>query len=174
MVLISAFPVNALTLPVKTMPVSGSTNGGSGPVTRCGSDFQMIRGSSTPTSVQSAPSGSGDACCLSDAAAVGKSTSAQTAPPHGLSGGTLLLSSICLRSTSRTRPAPSTTTAMSPRGITRTETAPAGIQTTSTSELQSSAPASPSLTTVSPYWSEAISAYSCGSVSFDPAVGGRA
>jgi len=141
MVLISACDV-AFTSPVKMMPVSDRR---AAPAYRARvrlrfpDDARIVDTDFGPIGIEwKRRSGSPQRC-----GGGRKRMSLHVALPHGLSGGTLLLSSICRKSTSRTRPAPSTTTAMSPRGMTRTETAPAGIQITSTTLFHPSA-ASPS------------------------------
>src|SRR5437667_12437930 len=99
------------TSPANKNPVEASTSGGRVPCTRCSADFQMIRGSSAPTSVQSAPEGSAAGDC-SDFRAVGKSSPEQAALEHDDSAATWDDWSIFFKSTSSTRPAASTTTAV--------------------------------------------------------------
>src|SRR5579872_23063 len=141
----TTFIVAVPTSPENRKPVVGSTSGGSVPRTRCATDFQMILGSSAPTSSQSASDG-GAARDSSAFFAVGNSSAEQLAVRHTGSAATFDDSSIFVRSTSSTRPAPSTITPRSLSGITRTEYAPAGIQTTSASESQLRAPALKSTT----------------------------
>src|SRR6266498_424584 len=100
------------TSPPNRNPVDGSTSGASVPRTRCAADFQMMRGSSAPTSVQSA-GGRGAAGDCSDLRAIGNNSAEQVPFEHAGKGATCEASSIFLRSTSSTRPAPSTTTAKS-------------------------------------------------------------
>src|SRR5437879_10211612 len=123
------------------MPVSPSMSGASVlRVRSAGSpfDFQMMRGSSPPTSVQFCPGTGGAAGEVSACAADGKSGAVQlfgSVQSPGVSGATRPDSSTFVRSTTSTRPAPSVIVASCAPGTIPTEYAPDGTQTTSTSEL---------------------------------------